>query len=277
MLSMSLALILTLFSTIPSGQTAADHTALRFGQTAADYIQLPDWNVSYWNRMNRLSVCTWIKKLFSESSRPIVLQIYKIVTLGDDGYYWVADTTLNLRSNHTRGIGTWFHVCLIWSGEDRRIRVYWDGRLIGTKVNKRSVLSYGKNPISLGNNAGLTKSKNHVFGGYLFKLNIYNRVLTKTEIKNMSSSMCSNQEENLTSIKVLSWEDIVSPEIRRSGDVFGIPIGCKEKTNKLEEELLKRLNITEQDLAESKNKSQTLEEKLVEIVDRLQKTKHELG
>ena len=320
MLSMSLVLIFTIFSTIPSGQTAAHNTALRFGQTAADYIQLP--NRIMGNFVTRFSLCTWIRKL-SDSSQPIVLQINDIVTLGDDGYYnRVAGTNLDLWQEYNRGIGTWFHVCLIWSGEDRRIRVYLDGRLIGTSGwTDRSVLPGGRRLICLGNWVLPTKRRDNVFGGDLFKLNIYNRVLTETEIKNMSSTMCSRQEDKLASIKVLSWEEIISPEIERSGDVTDIPIRCQENTwlpqmkqlkdsvrqvnktllNRLrsaEEEIKKsknksnkilegigyRLDITDQDLAESKNKSRILEknsqhlnENLVEVLGRLQKTEQKQG
>ena len=324
LLSMLLVLIITVFSTVSSGQTTAHNTALRFGQTAADYIQLPDWNVSYWNSINRLSVCTWIKKLFSKSSRPVVLQIYKVITLADNGDNWVAGTTLNLTSNYTRGIGTWFHVCLTWTGQDGRTRAYLDGHLIGTTVTKERTLSGlgGKILIGLGNREVYKteiKLNDTVFGGDLFKLNIYNRVLTETEIKIMSSSMCSNEEENLASIKVLSWEKIMS--ISRSGDITEIPIRCQENNGLLEmqelkdsllnvnstlldrlrtadqefekfkynnneraEELLRRLDITDQGLAESKNQSQNLEERsqylkenLVEVLGRLQKTEQAQG
>ena len=260
LLSMLLVLIITVFSTISSGQTTEHNTALRFGQTAADHIQLPDWNVSYWNSINRLSVCTWIKKLFSKSSRPVVLQINNIVTLGDDGYNWVAGTTLNLTSNYTRGIGTWFHVCLTWTGQDGRTRAYLDGHLIGTTVTKERTLSGlgGKILIGLGNREVYKteiKLNDTVFGGDLFKLNIYNRVLTETEIKIMSSSMCSNEEEKLASIKVLSWQKIISPETRRSGDVFEIPIRCQENARQTQE----------------------LEKNLVEVLGRLQKTEQVQG
>ena len=317
MLSMSIVLILTVFSTISSGQSAAHNTALRFGQTAADYIQLPDRIMG--NFRTRFSLCTWIRKLFSESSQPIVLQIYNIVTLGDDGYNWVAGATLDLQSKYNRGIGTWFHVCLTWSNEDRRVMVYLDGGLIGTSGGtRRSILPSGNRLICLGNRAPEIKGRDFVFGGDLFKLNIYNRVLTETEIKNMASSMCSNQEEKLASIKVLSWEDI---EIRRSGDVSEIPIRCQENTwlpqmkqlndslqqvinrtrkqlrsaeeefkksknesNKLFEGIGYRLNITDQNLAESKNKSRILEENtqllkenLDKLLVRLQKTEQAQG
>ena len=257
---MSVVLIFAVFSTIASSQTTAHKTALRFGQTTADYIQLPDQIVKY--PITSFSVCTWIKKLFSGSYRPVVLQINNVITLRDNGYNWVAGAKVYLRYN--RGFGTWFHVCLTWTGKDGRTRVYLDGRLIGTAVTRERTLFGRRGQIGLGNRAYTAEINDTVFGGDLFKLNIYNRELTETEIKNMSSSMCSYQEEKLASIKVLSWEDIISPETRRSGDVFDIPIRCQE-------------NATQHQMKELKKNSQYLKENLVEVLRRLQKTEQEQG
>ena len=138
----------------------------------------------------------------------------------------MAGTYLNLQSKYNRTLGTWFHNCWTWSNEDRKIRVYLDGHLIGTSnATERSELERQRETC-LGNQAYVSiKSSYFAFGGDLFKLNIYNRVLTEEEIKNMAADMCSNEEEKLEPIKVLSWRDIL--QYRRSGNVSDIRIGCK--------------------------------------------------
>ena len=265
---MSIIFILVLLSAISCGTSICPgDTGLRFGQTTADYIQLSDGIMD--NSTSRFSLCTWIKKWFTGSTLPVVLNNYDNIILGDNGLYNnVAYTNLYLRSKYNRTLGTWFHVCMTWSNEDRRFRVYLDGHLIGTSgVTERSALKRGRK-MCLGNLAGVSKHRNHVFGGDVFKLNIYNRVLTEEEIKNMAADMCSSEEEKLASTKVLSWADIL--QYNRSGNVGDIAMTCNlgKAQCKLKDE--------EKRLAESLNKSSYLEEKLAEVVGKLQKTEQEL-
>ena len=270
------------------------------------------------NSTTRFSLCTWIKKRFTGSSYPVVLENVKNIILGDTGYYnYVAGTNPDLRSKYNRTLGTWFHVCMTWSNEDRRTRIYLDGHLIETStlgtwfhvcltwsnedsrtriyldghlintsgVTEREELDGGRE-MCLGNDARNAKFSKYVFGGDLFKLNIYNRVLTESEIKNIASDICSREEEELASIKVLSWEYVISNE--RSGNVSEIPMRCevsimcrleeiekdldksKNKTLHLKIQqdeincaVLERLQNLEEELAESQNKTSQLEEKLL--------------
>ena len=292
---MSIIFILALLSAISCGtSTRPGYTGLRFGQTTADYIQLSDDIMD--NSTSRFSLCTWIKKRFTGSSFPIVLHNFYNIMLGDNGHYnYVAGTSLRLHSKYNRTLGTWFHVCMTWPNEDRRYRVYLDGNLIGTSgVTERSELKRGRS-MCLGNRAAMDKYRDYVFGGDMFKLNIYNRVLTEEEIKNMAEDMCSNEEEKLASITVLSWADIL--QYNRSGNVSDIAMCVLEKvqdelqnaeeklteslikTSNLEEKLadvLGRLNNSEEELTESRYRTSNLEEKLTEILEKLQKTEQEL-
>ena len=291
---MSLNFILLLLSAISCGtSTCPGDTGLRFGQTTADYIQLSAGIMD--NSRSRFSVCTWIKKRFTGSQYPIVLHNYYNIILGDNGYYNdVAGTYLDLQSEYNRTLGTWFHVCMTWSNEDRRFRVYLDGHLIGTSVvTYRSELVRGTKTW-LGNQVYGDKVDHYVFGGDLFKLNIYNRVLAEEEIKNMAADMCSSEEENLASITVLSWADIL--QYNRSGNVSDIATcnlkaQCKlkeaekrlaeslNKSSYLEEkldEVLGRLNNSEEELTESRYRTSNLEEKLAEVLGRLNNSEEEL-
>ena len=253
---MSILFILVLLSAIPCGTSKCPDTGLRFGPTTADHIQLSDGIMD--NSTSRFSLCTWIKKRFTGSSEPLVLNNNNNIVLGDNGYYnWVAGTNLDLQSKYNRPLGTWFHVCMTWSGEDRRTRVYLDGHLIGTSnVTARSEL-YRGSKMCLGNYELVSKFSEYVFGGDLFKLNIYNRVLTEEEIKNMAADICSCEEEKLASIKVLSWANIL--QYSRPGNVRDIDVCAAEEK-----------------LAESPNKTSYLEEKMAEVLGTLLKTGQDL-
>ena len=313
-LNMLVILIMLLIAKLSCGQTLKSRTALRFGQTTADYIQLPDGIMD--NSTTKFSLCTWIRKRLTGSQYPAVLHNSGNFMLGDNGYFnYVAGTNLDLQSKYNRTLGTWFHVCMTWSNEDRRFRVYLDGHLIGTSnVTEKSELERGRK-MCLGN-ISLRKysTSRFVFGGDLFKLNIYNRVLTEEEIKNMAADICSREEEKLASIKVLSWADIL--QYRRSGNVSDINVcitdqrklhnsedkfaESRNKTSYLEEkltealgrltelsnktsyleekmnEVLGRLQDSEEELRESRNKTTYLEEKLIEVLGRLQNSEEEL-
>ena len=299
---MSTIFILVLLSAISCGTSIyPEDTGLRFGQTTEDFIQLSDGIMD--NSTTRFSLCTWIKKRFTGSTRPIVLHNYNNIVLGADGHTnFVAGTFLYLQSKYNRTLGTWFHVCMtwIWSGEDRRFRVYLDGHLVGTSsVTSRSELKRGRE-MCLGNLAHVNKTRADVFGGDMFKLNIFNRVLTEDEIKNMAEDMCSCEEEKLASIKVLSWQDVLQNS--RSGNVSNIRIGCEisimscrlEKIeNDLEESksvteqleiqqgqinaaILERLQNSEEESTRSRNKTSYIEEKMIEVQGKLQKTEQKL-
>ena len=264
---MSIIFILVLLSAISCGtSTCPGDTGLRFGQTNEDYIQLSPGIMD--NSRSRFSLCTWIKKRFTGSSYPVVLHKNYNIVLGDNGFYNnVAGTNLRLEHKYNRTLGTWFHVCLTWSGEDSRTRVYLDGHLIRTSVvTRRSELERGRS-MCLGNVAGVDKSSLYVFGGDMFKLNIYNRVLTEEEIENMAADMCSNEEEKFASIKVLSWQKIL--QYSRSGNVSDIAMCNLER-------VLGELQNSEDKLAESLNKTGYLERNLTEVLGKLQKTDQEL-
>ena len=280
---MSIIFILLLFSAIFSQTSACpEDTALRFGQTEEDYIDLPKGVMD--NSTRRFSLCTWIKKRFSGSAQPLVLSSYRNIMLGDDGYHnQVVGTKVNLESKYNRTLGTWFHVCMTWGNEDRRMKVYLDGYLISSNVTRRKKLEKGdlERSMTLGNFVG-EKSISFVFGGDLFRLNIYNRVLTETEVKKMASDMCLREEEKLVSIKVLSWTDILT--YKSPGDVRKIGSGCtvtactledieldleeaKSMTMQLENEVMGKLEKIELEMNESKTIRQQLKIKQGENTD----------
>ena len=283
---MSIIFVLTLLSTISCPTSACpEDTVLRFGQTERDYIDLPDGIMD--NSTTRFSLCTWIKKRFSGSPAPRALNNNQNFALADNvNWNYVAGTYIDLDSVYNRDIGTWFHLCVTWSTLDSRARVYLDGHLIGTgDVTKRRKLEKGAQ-MTLGNCADAKISKN-VFGGDLFQLNIYNRVLNAHEIKTISSDLCSREEERFASIKVLSWAEVLSNK-RISGNVSEIRTGCKAiicRLKDIKEDLEDSQNITRQlkihqgeindTVLRGLQKMDYLDEKLTDVLDKLQTIEQE--
>ena len=264
-LNMLIILTITLIAKFSCGQTVKDGTALRFGQTTADYIQLPEGVMN--SSTTKFSLCTWIRKRFSGSDYAFVLDNFNNIILASNGYYFynsVAGSNLDVKFKLNRSLATWFHFCITWSNEDRRFRVYLDGHLMKTSgVTQRSELERGRE-MCLGNSA-MYKSNRDAFGGDMFKLNIYNRVLTEEEIKNMAADMCSSEEEKLASNKILSWQDIL--QYRRSGNVSDMTVCINYR---------RKFQSSEAKLEECLKKTSSLEEKLTEAQGKLQNTKQKL-
>ena len=234
-------------------------SALRFGKTTSDYIELPDGIMD--NSTSQFSLCTWVRKRHN-AERGVILQSFlwgttgdEEIVLGDNGYYnYVAGTNLDLRSEYNVSEGTWFHVCLCWSTSDYTSRVYLNGIMAQSRVKTSRRQLRTNSRMTLGNWAGNTKRDSWTFGGDLFKLNIYNRVLTQSEIKSMAQDICSVEEEKLSTLKVLSWEGII--EQRRSGSVNEMLMECDcEDTSEMRENLVKseaELERTRRELSVSK-------------------------
>lgn len=208
-----------------------EEKALRFGQSKTDFIQLSSGIMD--NHTEEFSICSWIKKRFHGAARPIVVNYRpgkydNSFVLGDDGYFnSVVGDNLNLEDKFSVRDGLWSHICWTWTTKDYTTRVYLDGNMIGSKVTAERKLGVGGR-MSLGINAGSPKHSEYVFGGDLFKLNIYDRVLDQSEIETMSADMCSTTETSLSENSILSWEEILTTE--RSGSVTDLLVDCRIET-----------------------------------------------
>ena len=275
--------------------------ALRFGQTIADYIEWSPVDMTAFR--TQFTVCTWIKKRYRASPGPMVLSYhldtYSGMILGDDGFYnQVVGTHLDLQDLFNVPDGKWFHVCWTWTTSNYRTTVYLNGEEIGFAVTHQREIRTG-GTICLGNWAQ-TKRSYYIFGGDLFKLNIYNKVFGQSEISSMASDIYSPEEEKQNAHRILKWEEIVLKG--RSGSVTEIRIECSEYAQMLydqaqrnlklvEDRLLKTeqlleqsnrdfrnvsqiLNVTKQELAETKTH---LTKSLITTQNELNVTKQELA
>ncbi|XP_063680638.1 uncharacterized protein LOC134815951 [Bolinopsis microptera] len=277
-----LALLLVIGS-FPATVEANKHRALRFGQSRADYIE---WSPNMAPFKRQFSVCTWLKKRH-QSSAPMVVNYnpyeYGMI-LGDNGYYNLVVGSDFFLSEYNVPDGEWFHVCWLWSASSYTTTVYLNGEIIGSTATHQRELRTG-GTMCLGNYAA-SKESRYAFGGDLFKLNLYSRVLTDTEIRNMASDICSNEEENLNSIRSLRWESIILQE--RSGSVTEIT-GCSPEEIeagrragmlRLIKERLEtfgsRLKNTEQELARTKTNLIQSDKKLKNVTASLTATQEKL-
>ena len=165
-----LALLLVIGS-FPVTVEANQHRALRFGQSTADYIE---WSPNMAPFTRQFSVCTWLKRRH-QSSNPIVVNYephgYGMI-LGANGYYnYVVGSALYLQSEYNVPDGEWFHVCWLWSYSSYTLTVYLNGEIIGSTATEQRELRTG-GTMCLGNYVA-NKHSNYIFGGDLFKLNIY--------------------------------------------------------------------------------------------------------
>ena len=280
-------LLLLVIGLFPVTVEANKYRALRFGQSTADYIE---WSPNMAPFTRQFSVCTWLKKRHDQSSSPMVVNYNPYshgLILGDDGFYnYVVGSSLRLHSEYNVPDGEWFHVCWLWSASSYTLTVYLNGEIIGSTATNEWELSTG-GTMCLGNYAG-GKSSHYTFGGDLFNLNIYSRILTATEVRNMASDMCSNEEESLNSVRSLRWESIILQG--RSGSVTETT-GCPSPEEIEAERLAKmlrpieerletfesRLQNTEQELARTKTNLILSDKKLKNVSAKLENSEQELA
>ncbi|KAL5247725.1 hypothetical protein ACHWQZ_G019569 [Mnemiopsis leidyi] len=259
--------------------TAGSSTgALRFGGTSRDYIQWTEPDLSAFS--SQFSVCGWIKRRFN-SLLPVVLHYYPhsgAFLLGARGNHnYVVGTNIDLMNKYSSVPDEqWFHLCLTWSSSDYLSTVYLNGQQIGQKkTRERQVSGVSRGRMSIGNLA-TSKHPDYIFGGDLYKLNIFSTRLSLSEISRMSANICSNEEARLNRYGGLRWEDIVLKP--RSGSVTeismcdnGEPTIIQDSRSEPEvlDNILDRLQETEDELTQIKT---DLNEELEVTKARLQRS-----
>ena len=117
----------------------------------------------------------------------------------DDGVYWIFNQRADFMSSVTSPDNEWRHHCVTWSSSSSQFQVYYEGKLIG-RVNTPAGRNLGlSGNIALGNivqTNGQVTSAHHNFGGEMFKLNVFNKVLEESEVKLMKGNgLCSDYED----------------------------------------------------------------------------------
>ena len=225
-----MTLLLFLLHTL-GGEASAERRfkALKFGQTENDYVLFQSDMGPF---RTGFTVCSWIRKLYTTYyptwfSYATSEQSHEI-QIGDDGYETrIFGDESDLRSLYTVSPGTWFHNCMSWDTSSQRRDVYLDGVLIDSKATPAGRTLGQGGYLLLGNEqSGLGSGMDNydIFGGEMYKLNVFSRKLSDSEIKRMSRNKCSCEEVTFSEERMIKWEDILLKT--RTGTVTEIDSGC---------------------------------------------------
>ena len=245
--------------------------ALHFGTSTNDYIA---FNYDMSPFQESLSVCAWIKRIYTSSRYPTVLNYHlgsksrREIDITANGYhtYVLSDSGLNSYSSRfTTPTGRWFHLCVTWAKSTTTSKLYLDGVLVGTdSTTSRSLYTGGG--LCLGRlHPSWSSDSWAIFGGEVFNLNMFSEVLSDTEIKKAAQEgLCSRSLLDLES-RVLKWEEILAKP--RSGSVTALSINCALVTK-----LYGELNVTKVRLATTETDLESTKEELAALNGNLNKT-----
>ena len=245
--------------------TDQQYSALHFGTSSSDHISF-QYDMAPFR--DSLTVCTWMKRISTSSSHPVVFNYYYSggeILIGSDGEFnrVVGDGGLDYRHDlFTVPVGTWFSYCITWSVASRTIKLYLDGDLVATYQTPSGRRLKMGGELWFGNYRA--RHSAHVFGGDLYQFNVYSYDLESADIKKIADGgLCFDLEE-FSDTRILRWEDILDRS--RSGSVSEVEM-C-EWRRKLDTRLREsqeklasvtgRLNETEAQLSKSEEKVETL-------------------
>ena len=244
--------------------------ALQFGTTEDDFITFT-LNMEHFERS--FTLCMWIKKSAEFSAYPVVFDYWNpptheiLVGAGGNSSYnrLFGDDSLDDIFISTPDL--WYHFCMSWSELSGTQDVYYNGELTGSHTTPPGRILELAGIIRLGNigNVGIDP---RIFGGQLFKLNMFSEKLSEEQIKEMATlGLCTDKEEEYDEIRKLLWEEVMS--LPRGGSVFEVDSGCPNREqfmnqiNDLKDklELLKTmLNVTNEELEASVEEGEGEEE-----------------
>ena len=195
--------------------------ALSFGKTTEDYIEFTPTDMSPFQ--SSFTGCAWIKRQH-DASAPIVLYYGPSdeIVIGSTGCFNCASNRNLDLSGKFPEKNVWFHYCMSWSAGEKQ-SVYINGEELGSLSASSSNLTM-EGEICLGNRAQ-SRDPIFIFGGQLFKLNLFSEVLSSSEIRQMSEAgMCSSIEKKHET-RALKWEEILR-EPRYGNVVEFVPPEC---------------------------------------------------
>ena len=235
--------------------------SLRFAPEQVSFVEFPTEGIS----LAEHTICLWIKQ---ESRGSPTLFTYREkkypgIFVGVNSYYSnISGVDIRLQVQDVIPMGEWVHVCRLcwsWNGVNRKlvVVVHIDGEERASVETQLENMWDGENIMSGGDiGVGIVclgnKLKENLFGGEMFQLKIFNRVLTKQEIGKIASNICASEEMLELGSEILRWEEVLMK--RRRGEVKEVFTGCRTLKNESEEirKLRELLRSTELELAETK-------------------------
>ena len=247
-----------------AGNSDISYRALKFGSTSSDYIT---YQPNMAPLQNAFSVCFWARSLrTSGNCGPHIISYEgdgfsnEIIVSDEGGCNYIFGLNFGLSSKHSVPSGTWFHYCYTWSYSSRTQKVYLNGQMIGSRSTPSGRTLRNGGYLALGNDAGTngrSMSSSYIFGGELYKLNLFSKELSSSEVLEMSRDKCSEIELTYGDVRSITWEEILQRS--RNGDVREIDSGCLQKEL---QQMKVKLNETVEEL---RNTSQLLNETRSEL------------
>ena len=281
-------LITAMFLLLPVTVETTDErrfNILKFGQTQNDYVMFTHdmsqfetgFTVCSWVRKLRTNqVPTWFSYAVSNEEREI-----QISDMGDRTR--IFGVTANLASLYMVTPGTWFHNCLSWDNATSTRDVYIDGVRVDSKATPAGRTLRQGGTIMLGNEQqsgpGAGMDNYNMFWGELYKLNMFTRKLSESEIREMSEERCSEVEIIYDEEIGLKWEDVLQKT--RYGTVTEIESGCSSNSEvsfwltKIQQ-ARKMLKNTTEELERTRQEKEIKEQDLNSSSEELQQTKSDL-
>ena len=223
-------------------------TVLKFGTTINDYVQFRNYDMSPFR--NALTMCSWVRRAHTGSNNPIVLHyytssVYYEIKISSTGRYnRVVDSTVvdYIQSKFTTHVGKWLHYCVSWTTSTNTILVYLNGVQVASGQTRSSKHRQLRTPGTLTFGRVFPRTTTgYIFGGELFDLNMYTKVLSPAVISRMAArTVCGGAGEyEEDRYRVFRWEQLL--EQSRSGAVMEIDM---RDTCELGKQLAQQINIT---------------------------------
>ena len=282
---MLLLFVLAIFLVFPVTETVdRKYTALQFGTTSSDYISF-GYDMTPFR--TSLTLCSWMKQVSTSSSISTVFQFWtstwEIMITSDGKYNRVAgDTVLeNSQSKFTTPARQWFLYCLTWSSSSRTTQLYLDGELAASGQTSSGRELYTSGTVWFNRRGDIYNIYNiYVFGGQLYRFNMYTEVLSSETIKRIADGgLCAEVEEGVSS-RQLRWEEVLAKS--RSGSVVEVTVCDVILTKQLKamreqlDAVTSKLNTTEDDLVTLTSKFNSTKDELQNVTGRLNRTEDEL-
>ena len=262
-MTMTTALLAIFLLPLSAGNPYQNYRALKFGNAASDYIV---YQPNMAPLQNAFSVCFWARSLRRLGHCGPHIISYEgngfsneIIVSDEGGCNHIFGSNFDLSSKHSVPSGTWFHYCYTWSYSSLTQKVYLNGQLIGSRSTPSGRTLRDGGYLMLGNDAGYngrSMSDSYIFGGELYKLNLFSKELSSSEVLEMSRDKCTETELTYGDVRSIKWEELLQRS--RNGNVREIDSGCNAETGRL----WVRLSET---LEELRNSSQLLNETKLEL------------
>ena len=256
-------------------------TALKFGTTINDYVKFSNYDMSPFR--NALTMCSWMRRVYTGTIHQVVLhfhtssQYWEILISPTGQYNRVAGSgdVDSLNSKFTTPVGTWLHYCVSWTTSTHTIQVYLNGVQVASgQVSYRRQL-HTPGTLTIGR-AFPNTNPAYIFGGEVFDLNMYTKVLSPEVISRMASrTVCRGAGEyEEDRYRVFRWEQLL--EQSRSGAVMEIDM---RDTCELEKQLAQQINVTagtQTDLNQTRKDLATVKAQLNKVLADLNATQQAL-